>query len=77
MRLEMDRREERRLGTSRVVTLHHDDGAFDRAFWGRIPASERLALVWEMALEALEWRGDLAGQYRLQRSVSNVERGRR
>ncbi len=77
MGLEMDRREQRRLGTSRVVALHEDDGAFDRAFWGGIPGSERLALVWDMALEVWEWRGERGGQYRLQRSVCRVERGPR
>jgi hypothetical protein len=61
---------------SRVVTLHGDDGAFDREFWGGIPPAERLALVWDMALEAQEWRGERAGQSRLQRSVCRVERGR-
>lgn len=29
----MDRREERRKGTMRVVGLHDDDGSFDREFW--------------------------------------------
>jgi len=61
---------------SRVGTLHGDDGTFDREFWGRITPAERLALVWDMALEAQEWRGQGAGQSRLQRSVCRLERGR-
>ena len=61
---------------SRVVTLHGDDGAFDRKFWGGIPPAERLALVWDMALEAQEWRGEGASQSGLQRSVCRLERGR-
>jgi hypothetical protein len=72
----MDRREQRSAGVSRIVALHADDGAFDRDFWRGIPAAERLALVWDMALEALEWRGDSAGESRLQRSVCRLERRR-
>jgi hypothetical protein len=58
------------------VTLHGDDGAFDRAFWGSIAPVERLALVWDIALEAQEWRGEIAAESRLQRSVCRVERDR-
>jgi hypothetical protein len=72
----MDRRQQRSAGVSRVGTLHGDDGSFDRDFWARIPPAERLALVWDMALEAQEWRGQGAGQSRLQRSVCRLERGR-
>jgi hypothetical protein len=71
----MNRRQERGTGTSRVVTLHGDDGSFDREFWARIPPAERLALVWDMALDAQEWRGQSAGQSRLQRRVCRLERG--
>ena len=70
----MDRRDERRQGTSRVIALHADDGAFDREFWARVPPHERLLAVWAMALEAQEWRGERAGQSRLQRSVCRLER---
>jgi len=73
----MDNPRRRSLATARVIALHGDDGAFDRDFWSRIPAAERLALVWDMALDALEWRGERGGQSRLQRSVCRVERGRR
>ena len=52
----MDRREQRSAATSRVGTLHGGDGSFDRQFRARIPAAERLALVWDMTLESLEWR---------------------
>src|SRR5262245_49147306 len=37
-----DRSEARRKGTSRVGSLHGDDGSFDREFWARIPPAERL-----------------------------------
>ena len=70
----MGRREERQQGTSRVIALHADDGAFDREFWARVPAHERLLAVWAMALEAQEWRGERAGQSGLQRSVCRLER---
>ena len=70
----MDRRDERRQGTARVVGLHADDGSFDREFWRGIPPKERLELVWAMTLEARHWRGERGGQPRLQRSVCRVER---
>ena len=70
----MDRRDERRQGTARVVGLHADDGSFDREFWRGIPPKERLELVWAMALEARHWRGERGGQPRLQRSVCRIER---
>jgi len=73
----MDRRELRSAGMSRVGTLHGDDGSFDREFWAAIPPAERLELVWDMALEAQEWRGRGGGQSRLQRSVCRLELGRR
>lgn len=72
----MDRREERSAGTSRLGRLHDDDRSFDSAFWARVPPAERLALVWDMALEAQEWRGQGAAEPRLQRSVCRLERGR-
>jgi hypothetical protein len=62
---------------TRVGTVHGGDGSFDREFWASVPPAERLALVWDMALEAIEWRGQGAGQSRLQRSVCCLERGRR
>jgi hypothetical protein len=73
----MDRREQRSLGMSRVGTLHGDDGSFDRQFWARVAPAERLALVWDMALEAQHWRGQGGDQSRLQRSVCRLERGGR
>jgi hypothetical protein len=62
---------------ARVVGLHDDDGSFDREFWRQIAPAERLELVWAMALEAGQWRGERGGQPRLQRSVCRIERGRR
>jgi hypothetical protein len=62
---------------SRVGTLRDDDGSFDRQFWAAIPPAERLELVWDMALEAQEWRGRSGGESGLQRSVCRLERGRR
>ena len=70
----MDRREQRRLGTARLIPLREDRGQFDREFWRTIPAAERLALVWDMTLEALEWRNPRGDQPRLQRSVCRIER---
>ena len=65
----------RSRGASRLVGLHQDDGSFDREFWRQIPPAERMAMVWDMDLEYLEWRGQFdGGEPRLQRSVCCVER---
>jgi hypothetical protein len=61
---------------SRVGTLHGDDGSFDREFWTHVAPAKRLALVWDVALDALEWRGQGAGGSRLQGSVCRLERRR-
>jgi hypothetical protein len=68
------RTEERARGTSRVVPLHRDDGAFDRAFWAGVSPDERLALVWQIVLDELAMRDPDAAEPRLQRSVCRVER---
>ncbi|MFL5300592.1 MAG: hypothetical protein ACJ79R_09655 [Anaeromyxobacteraceae bacterium] len=70
----MNRREERARGTSRLVALHEDEGAFDRAFWRTIPPAERLAMVWQIVVDELAFRDPDAAEPRLQRSVCRVER---
>ena len=66
--------ERRRLGTGRLIGLHEDDGAFDRAFWSAMPSHERLEAVWDLALDFLALQGQCVDQLRLQRSVCRVER---
>jgi hypothetical protein len=66
----------RAAGVSRIVRLHEDDGAFDRAFWAGLPPSRRLEAVWDLVLEYLAWREPHAPESRLQRSVCRVERRR-
>ena len=69
--------ERRRSGTSRVVGLHDDDGAFDRAFWADVPPGARLEALWDMTLEWQALQGHSGDQPRLQSSVCRVEcRGR-
>ena len=67
------RADERKRGSSRLIHLHADDGAFDREFWRAVPPAERLELVWQMVEEFEAWRGD-ARQPRLQRSVLRFQR---
>lgn len=69
--------ERRRRGTSRVIGLHDDDGAFDRAFWDAVPAHQRLEVLWDMTLEYAALQGQSGDQPRLQRSVCRVERRER
>jgi hypothetical protein len=66
--------ERRRGGSARVVGLHDDDGAFDRAFWAGVPASARLEAVWDLTLEWELIQGRGGDQPRLQRSLCRVER---
>jgi hypothetical protein len=66
--------EARTHGTSRIVSLHGDDGGFDREFWAGVPPPQRLEMVWELVLEYLAWREPNAGQSGLQRSVCRLER---
>ena len=71
----MEDRSRRSGATSRVVAMHEDDGSFDREFWRQIPPADRMAMVWDMVLEVLEWQGKLdGGEPRLQRSVCRLER---
>ena len=62
--------------TARLRRLHEEDD-FDREFWRAVPPDERLAMVWEMALEYLAWMDPNASEPRLQRTVCRVERKRR
>lgn len=70
----MTARERRLLGTARVIGLHDDDGALDRACWAGVPASARLEALWDLTLEYLALQGHSGDQPRLQRSVCRVER---
>jgi len=70
----MDARARRARGSSRLVTLHGDDGGFDREFWSSVPPAERLAAVWDLVLEDLAWRNPDGTEPRLQRSVCRIER---
>ena len=72
----MDKRVRGSRDVARLIGLHDDDGSFDREFWSRVPAAERMQMAWGMALESLQWRGDRARQPRLQRSVCRIQRGR-
>ena len=69
----MDPRQQRQLGTSRVIGLHEDDGAFDREFWRNTTADQRLEAVWDLTLEYLAWTAPHGGEPRLQRSVCHIE----
>jgi hypothetical protein len=70
----MDERERRRRGTTRVIRLGEDDGAFDRAAWASSTMEERIAAVWELTLECMGWSDPDAEPPRLQKSVWRIER---
>ena len=66
--------ERRREGTSRVIAMREDDGAFDRAAWVGTSVQERLEALWDLTLDYLTWTAPDGGEPRLQRSVCVVER---
>lgn len=63
----MQAHERRRAGTARVIGLHDDDGAFDRAFWDAVPAHQRLEALWDMTLEYPALQGQSGHQGRARR----------
>jgi hypothetical protein len=64
----------RRQGTSRVIAMGEDDGAFDRQAWRGTSIQERLEALWDLTLDYLAWTAPNGGEPRLQRSVCVVER---
>lgn len=70
----MDAVQRRRAGTSHIVSLHSDDGAFDDQFWASVPPAARLEALWDLTLEWRTLQGFDGDQPRLQRSVCVVER---
>ena len=70
----MDNAERRRHWTVRVIRPGEDERAADREFWQRMTPDERVAVLWDMVLEARAWQGGHGDQPRLQRSVVRVQR---
>lgn len=63
----------RRAVTGRLVRMGDEERAFDDAFWRSIPPEQRVEMLWDMVLDALEVKG-IHGEPRLQRSVGVVQR---
>ena len=59
---------------TRVIKLGGDEGAIDRQYWRSLSVSERLAFVWPLTLQQLEFAGYRGDQLRLRRSVTSVQR---
>ena len=45
--------------------------------WENTTPEERINAVWELTLLCLSWNGDQAGEPRLQRAISRIQRPRR
>jgi hypothetical protein len=61
---------------TRVIGLHGDHDAFDRAYYRSLEPSERLALVWSMFAEQWLLKGGDASELRLRRDVAVLHRKR-
>jgi len=64
----------RRNVTIRVGRLGVDDQRLDDEWWASFTGDERVAMVWDLVVDARAWRGDGGPEPRLQRSVVRVER---
>ena len=65
-----------RVIMERLIRRDEDNGEFDREFWRRVGPEKRFAAAWEMVSEAYFFKGQHAGESRLQRSVQHIERRR-
>jgi hypothetical protein len=61
--------------TSRVI--RKGDPLSEEEEWESTTPEERINAVWELTLLCLAWQRDQAGEPRLQRSVSRIQRPRR
>ncbi|HLG19066.1 MAG TPA: hypothetical protein VI895_04525 [Bdellovibrionota bacterium] len=68
----------KRVQMSRVLRRgQEDDGMFDLRFWQRVGPEGIFAAAWEMVKEVQFFKGQNAGESRLQRSVTQIiRRGR-
>ena len=69
-----DAQRPKRTVTVRVGRLGIDDERMDDEWWESFTADERVAMMWDLVLEARRWRGEVGDEPRLQRSVVRVER---
>ena len=69
-----DTRQRRARAATRVIRLHEDDGAFDRAAWQGSTMEERIAAVWELTRDCIAFQDPDAPEPRLQRSIVRLER---
>lgn len=60
--------------TARKIHFNENDRSFDLEFWQQAGADARFAAAWQMVLDMLIIRGENVDQFRLQRSVENIER---
>ncbi len=63
--------------TARLSHLKDHDRSFDLEFWQQAGAEAIFAAAWQMVLDMLLMRGENVDQFRLQRSIENIERLRR
>lgn len=59
---------------ARLVRQQDDDRTFDLEFWQQAGVDARFEAAWQMVLDMLILKGEDVDEYRLQRSVENIER---
>ena len=64
----------KRVVQERLTRQGKDEEVFDRMFWAAAGAEARFAAAWEMVAEAQNFRGQDAGESRLQRTVKQIQR---
>ena len=60
--------------TAKLINIKNNDRSFDIEFWQQAGAEARFAAAWQMVKEYLIMRGKDESQFRLQRSVENIQR---
>lgn len=62
---------------SRVFRSFQEEHEADAAYWAALDPAERLAMMWQLALDAWSFTGEPVAESRLPRSVVHVHRRER
>jgi hypothetical protein len=60
--------------TARVFRSFEEEQRAERAYWTAFSAAERLAMMWQLTLDAWSFTGEPGAESRLPRSVVRIHR---